>query len=60
MDILKRLHDDESGQALTEYVVIICSIALVSINVINIIAERLQGLFEGAYDGLDIVTTNLD
>ncbi|MCP4869143.1 MAG: hypothetical protein GY898_10550 [Proteobacteria bacterium] len=54
------LHADEGGQALTEYVVLICSIALVSITAINLIADQLIRLLEGAFEGLDIVATNLD
>lgn len=54
------LHADERGQALTEYVVLICSIALVSITAINLIADQLVKLLEGAFEGLDVVATNLD
>jgi len=58
--ILRNLHADESGQALSEYVVLICSISLVSITAINLIADALVGLLEGAFEGLDIIATNLD
>lgn len=54
------LHEDERGQAMTEYVVILCSIAVVSITVIGEVAEKLTELLGEAFDGLDVVSTNLD
>jgi Flp pilus assembly pilin Flp len=57
---LTDLHRDERGQGLTEYVVILCSIALVSITIIGAVAEQLVKLIGDAYDGLDVVLTNLD
>ena len=57
---LRRLHHDERGQAMTEYVIILCSISLVAITTINLIAEQLAGLFGDTFDGLDIIASNLD
>ncbi len=58
--LARRLHDDERGQAMTEYVVILCSISLVALTVIGQIAEHLVGFLGDAVDGLDVVETNLE
>lgn len=58
--ILTTLHRDERGQAMTEYVVILCGISLVAITVIGEIADRLVELLSEAFEGMDVVTTNLE
>ncbi len=58
--VFRLLHEDERGQAMTEYVVILCSIALVSITVIGEIADKLVELLGEAFDGLDVVASNLE
>ncbi len=54
------LHRDESGQALTEYIVILGAISLVVVNVLGALCEALHRLSGQAVDGLDALTLNLD
>ncbi len=57
--VLKSLHNDERGQGMTEYVIILVAIAVVCIAIAVQFGEKIQGLFTISNTALDSVDTNL-
>ena len=51
--ILQALHDDERGQGMTEYVIILVAIAVVCIAIAISFGEKVQDKFEVADAELD-------
>ena len=56
---LTRLHGDERGQGMTEYVIILVAIAVVCIAIAVSFGGKIKGLFETADDKLDDVDSNV-
>ena len=54
-----RLHNDERGQGMTEYVIILVAIAVVCIAIAVSFGGKIKGLFETADDKLDDVDSNV-
>ncbi len=45
MDALMRLHDDESGQGMTEYILIVVFVAIAVLIVLGIFKDQVKRLF---------------
>ena len=58
-DAMTRLHDDERGQGMTEYVIILVAIAVVCIAIAVQFGGKIKGLFETADGEIDTVDQNL-
>jgi Flp pilus assembly pilin Flp len=58
-DALTRLHGDERGQGMTEYVIILVAIAVVCIAIAVQFGGKIKGLFETADGEIDTVDQNL-
>ncbi len=58
-DALARLHDDERGPGMTEYVIILVAIAVVCIAIAVQFGGKIKGLFETADGEIDTVDQNL-
>ena len=56
---INALHDDESGQGMTEYVIILVAIAVVCIAIAVSFGGKIKGLFETADSEIDTVDTNM-
>jgi Flp pilus assembly pilin Flp len=56
---LKNIHDDERGQGMTEYVIILVAIAVVCIAIAVQFGGKIKGLFETADGEIDTVDQNL-
>ncbi|MCO4771476.1 MAG: hypothetical protein KDA24_15695 [Deltaproteobacteria bacterium] len=56
---LSRLHDDERGQGMTEYVIILVAIAVVCIAIAVSFGGKIKALFETADDKIGDVDGNL-
>jgi len=54
-----RLHSDETGQGMTEYVIILVAIAVVCIAIAVSFGGKIKGLFETADGEIDNVDSNL-
>ena len=54
-----RLHNDERGQGMTEYVIILVAIAVVCIAIAVSFGGKIKGLFESADSEIDNVDQNL-
>jgi pilus assembly protein Flp/PilA len=54
------LWNDESGQGLTEYALLLGLIALVVIALLIIFGERLQAIYQAIVDALNTVPTPID
>ena len=54
-----RLHADERGQGMTEYVIILVAIAVVCIAIAVSFGGKIKGLFETADTEIDNVDSNL-
>ena len=54
-----RLHADERGQGMTEYVIILVAIAVVCIAIAVSFGGKIKGLFESADSEIDNVDQNL-
>lgn len=52
---LARLHRDEAGQGMTEYVIILVAIAVVCIAIAVSFGGKIKALFETANDEIDAV-----
>ena len=48
----KRLRRSESGQGMTEYIIIVALIAVAAIGVVTIFGDNIRALFGGATDAL--------
>jgi len=59
IDILKSLHDDEAGQGMTEYVIILVAIAVVCIAIAVQFGGKVQELFQTSHDELNTVDSGL-
>jgi Flp pilus assembly pilin Flp len=53
------LHEDETGQGMTEYVIILVAIAVVCIAIAVSFGGKIKGLFETADAEIDNVDSNL-
>ena len=58
-DAIARLHRDERGQGMTEYVIILVAIAVVCIAIAVSFGGKIKGLFESADTEIDNVDSNL-
>ena len=58
-DAFARLHRDERGQGMTEYVIILVAIAVVCIAIAVSFGGKIKGLFESADSEIDNVDQNL-
>ncbi len=58
-DALSRLHADEKGQGMTEYVIILVAIAVVCIAIAVQFGGKIKALFETADGEIDTVDSNL-
>jgi Flp pilus assembly pilin Flp len=56
---LRRLHDDEAGQGMTEYVIILVAIAVVCIAIAVQFGGKIKALFEAASGEVDLVDSEL-
>ncbi len=56
---MARLHADERGQGMTEYVIILVAIAVVCIAIAVQFGGKIKGLFETADGEIDTVDQNL-
>ena len=56
---LKALHNDERGQGMTEYVIILVAIAVVCIAIAVQFGGKIKELFTTSNDQLNTVDTNL-
>jgi Flp pilus assembly pilin Flp len=56
---LGRLHRDEAGQGMTEYVIILVAIAVVCIAIAVSFGGKIKGLFEEADGQIDNVDSGL-
>jgi len=56
---LRRLHNDERGQGMTEYVIILVAIAVVCIAIAVQFGGKIKALFETADAEVDTVDSNL-
>ena len=54
-----RIHEDEAGQGMTEYVIILVAIAVVCIAIAVQFGGKIKGLFETADGEIDTVDQNL-
>jgi len=59
LNALKALHDDERGQGMTEYVIILVAIAVVCIAIAVQFGGKIKELFTTSNDQLNTVDTNL-
>ncbi len=58
-DAFLRLHDDERGQGMTEYVIILVAIAVVCIAIAVQFGGKIKALFETADAEIDTVDSNM-
>ena len=58
-DAIARIHRDERGQGMTEYVIILVAIAVVCIAIAVSFGGKIKGLFETADAEIDNVDSNL-
>ncbi len=59
MEILRKLEADESGQGMTEYVIILVAIAVVCIAISVQFGGKIKALFETADTEIDTVDSGL-
>ena len=57
--MIKKLIKNQRGQGMTEYVIILVSIAVVCIAIAVQFGGQIKGLFETADNEIDTVDTNL-
>lgn len=50
--LFKRLRRDQSGQGMTEYIIIVALIAITAIGVVTIFGDNIRDLFSGATNAL--------
>jgi len=58
-NFLSRLHKDEDGQGMTEYVIILVAIAVVCIAITVTFGGKIKALFEAADAEIDTVDSSL-
>ncbi len=58
-NFLSRLHKDEDGQGMTEYVIILVAIAVVCIAITVTFGGKIKALFETADAEIDTVDSGL-
>ncbi len=51
--LFKRFHEDEEGQGMTEYIIILVLIAIFVILVVKIFGKKIKGLFEQSTNALN-------
>ena len=56
---LSKFHEDEKGQGMTEYVIILVAIAVVCIGIAVTFGGKINALFETADGEIDTVDSNL-
>ena len=56
---LSKFHNDESGQGMTEYVIILVAIAVICIAISVQFGGKIKALFETADSEIDTVDSNL-
>ena len=50
--LMRRLRREESGQGMTEYIIIVALIAIAAIGVVTIFGDNIRDLFAGATNAL--------
>jgi Flp pilus assembly pilin Flp len=55
-EILKRLWEDEEGQDLTEYALLVVLIALAAITALNTLAQGIASVFSNAAANITVTT----
>lgn len=58
MDLMKNLWNDESGQGLTEYGVIIAIVSVALVLLLTVFSNELGRIFNGAIDQLETAGPN--
>ncbi len=58
-EALRKLHDDERGQGMTEYVIILVGIAVICIAIAVQFGGKIKDLFTTADTEIDTVDSNL-
>ena len=58
-NLLSKFHKDESGQGMTEYVIILVAIAIVCIAITVTFGGKIKALFETADAEIDTVDSGL-
>jgi len=48
----KKFHEDETGQGMTEYIIIIVLVAILVIVVVKLFGKKIKALFKGSTDKL--------
>ena len=56
---LRRLHEDEAGQGMTEYVIILVAIAVVCIAIAVQFGGKIKALFETADAEMELVDSEI-
>ncbi len=51
-EMMKKFHEDETGQGMTEYIIIIVLVAILVLVVVKLFGKRIQKLFQGSTDKL--------
>lgn len=61
-NLVRKLHRDESGQGMTEYIIIVALVAIMSIGFVSLFGNNIRALFGNASNALagqeSISTTN--
>lgn len=50
--LMKRFRKSESGQGMTEYIIIVALIAIAAIGIVTIFGENIRGLFSASSNAL--------
>lgn len=53
-ELMRKFADEESGQGLVEYALIVVLIAVVAIAAIKLLGTKVSGIFNGINNGLEI------
>ena len=51
--LMRRFHEDEEGQGMTEYIIILVLIAIFVIIVVQIFGKKIKGLFKESTNALN-------
>ena len=50
--LMKGLHEDETGQGMTEYIIIIVLVAILVLAVVKLFGKKIKDLFQGSTNKL--------
>lgn len=51
--LVRRFHEDEEGQGMTEYIIILVLIAIFVIIVVKVFGEKIKGLFKDSTNAIN-------